>query len=223
MRRMFILLVLVFFMSIFTVSAVSASQTITTTYVTTYIMSSATLTTTITTTTVLDNETTTTVSPGSTSTSGDVYKSLYTAMLRISYLEEVTNKQKSSISSLLAENSSLRSQNSVYITTISNLLASVNSMSTELSSLSYENAMLSAQLSYYKENYEKLYTAVAVNFNELNNATSFYQSVNDKAAQAKRERTAAVIAIIGAVIVSAYLYSRYIKYKTLKAKKKRLF
>jgi len=214
---------IIFMLSMFMITPVHAAGVITTTYTTTLSMSGIPVTTTIVTTTVtVDDATTDGVTTAVTTTSEDVYKQLYSALLRISYLEQVSEMQSKSIASLLAENSSLKSQNSVYMSSLSTALADVNSMSSLVSSLSYENAMLSAQLSYYKENYSALYTAVAINFNELNSATSFYSSVEEKEEAANRTLYATAIAVLLAIAGVAVIYRKYISYRTMRTRKKRL-
>jgi len=196
-----------------------SATVITTTTTITATISSVPITTVITTTiSVSDSPTQVTTN---TSTE-DVYQKLYSAMLRISYLEQVSQHQSSSISSLLAQNSSLSSQNSIYMNSLSSVISQLGVLSSEVSSLSYANAMLSAQLSYYKENYNSLYTAVAINFNELNSATSFYSSVSEQQKAAKRTLYGAVFAVFLAIVGTAWLYRKLINYKTMRRYKKRI-
>ena len=227
MKKVFV--IFMFFIFIFSMTTVRAEPITTTSVVTTtYTMSGVLYTDTLTITTTLQStpvQTPTTITTATTAvtTTEDVYKQLYSAMLRISYLEDVTKMQKSSINSLLVENSSLKAQNSSYILSLSSALATLNALSSTVSSLQYQNAALSGQLEYYKSNYSALFTAVAVNFNELNSATSFYSSVQIKEEAAKRKNLAFGIAFFLAIVTSAWLYSRYIRYKTFKGKKKRPF
>ena len=224
MKRIIAFIIFVYMIS--TITPVYGAEIITTTYTTTLSMSGMPITTTVITTTVTVDDTGTgiesTTSAVVTTSSDDIYKQLYSAMLRISYLEQVSSMQSKSIASLLAENSSLKSQNSVYMSSLSSALVQVNSMSSVVSSLSYENAMLSAQLEYYKENYSALYTAVAINFNELNSATSFYSSVEEKQEAAKRTLYATAIAVLLTIVGVAVIYRKYISYRTMRTRKKRL-
>lgn len=226
MKKVFVIFMFLIF--IIAVTPVRAEPITTTSVVTTtYTMSGVLYTDTLTITTTLQSTPaqtiTTTTATTAVTTTEDVYKQLYSAMLRISYLEDVTKMQKSSISSLLAKNSNLKSQNSSYMLSLSSALATLNALSSTVSSLQYQNAALSGQLEYYKSNYSALFTAVAVNFNELNSATSFYSSVQNKDEAAKRKNLAFGIAFFLAIVTSAWLYSRYIRYKTFKGKKKRPF
>ncbi len=225
MKRVISFIIFIYMM--FTMTGVASATLVTVTYTTTVTISHAPVPYVV--TTVVDQVTVTetmtvtdTVTETTSVTDEDVYKQLYSALLRISYLEQVSSMQSRSIASLLAENSSLKSQNSVYMSSLSTALDQVNSMSSVVSSLSYENAMLSAQLEYYKSNYEALYTAVAINFNELNSATSFYSSVEEKQEAANRTFYATAIAVLLAVVGVAVLYRKYISYRTMRRHKKRL-